>query len=201
MAGPPIAAVNEGLHLIKRDLGSDPRAIETVAISMIAFGGDRATLLHPPTDLPNWIPPVLSTHGGTPLGSALSLVNSQIDHTVAQRRSAEVAGDWKPLLFLFTDGEPTDDYRTPAKALRSRTERKMANFVAIGCGPNVNTATLRELSEVVLLMRDASPGSFASMMAWISQSLVKASAAVAGGALPGQAVGLAPLPPELKIVL
>ena len=37
------------------------------------------------------------------------LKNNDMDHNI-QKTTMEQKGDWKPIIFLFTDGNPTDDY-------------------------------------------------------------------------------------------
>ncbi len=56
------------------------------------------------------ISPLFSASGTTALGEALSLTANRIDAEV-QKTTAETKGDWRPLVFLMTDGGPTDDWR------------------------------------------------------------------------------------------
>ena len=59
-------------------------------------------------------------------------------------------GDYRPLVFLLTYGQPTDDYRPAATAIRAANNPKIANIYAIGCGPDVDTGMLREITDIVL---------------------------------------------------
>jgi len=175
MSGEPIVAVNQGLMFLKNDLENEPRAVESIWISVISFGG-RATVDVPLTDLLSFIPPTLNAEGSTPLGEALRLLNQAIDHDIILG-SGQHTGDYKPLVFLFTDGEPTDEWRTPAQEVKQRTQAKTANIIAIGCGPNVNVSMLKEITESVMLMENVNGGDFQRLLAWISQSVKRASQA------------------------
>ncbi len=206
MSGEAIVAVNQGLQFLKNELDNEPRAVETVWISVISFGG-RANIDVPLTELMAFTPPTLNAEGSTPMGEALRLLNSAIDHDVILS-SGEHTGDYKPLIFLFTDGEPTDEWRTPARELKQRTQAKTANIIAIGCGPSVNINTLKEITESVVMMENVTGGDFIKLMAWISMSVKRASAPKpAAGGTPGQQggtdtqVALPPLPGGFTIAL
>ena len=201
MAGEAIVAVNQGLQFLKNDLESEPRAVESVWISVISFGG-RALVDVPITDLLSFLPPTLMAEGSTPLGEALRLLNQAIDHDIILG-SGQHTGDYKPLIFLFTDGVPTDEWRAPAQEVKQRTQAKMANIIAIGCGPDVNVNTLKEITESVMLMENVNSGDFQRLLAWISQSVKSASKARQSGDPNAQTeITLPPPPgPGFQIVL
>ena len=173
MSGEAIVAVNQGLQFLKNDLENEPRAVESIWISVISFGG-HATVDVPLTELLSFVPPTLNAEGSTPLGEALRLLNQAIDHDIILG-SGQHTGDYKPLVFLFTDGEPTDEWRGPALEVKQRNQAKTANMIAIGCGPNTNSATLKEITESVMLMENVNGGDFQKLLAWISQSAKRAS--------------------------
>lgn len=191
MSGEPIVAVNQGMKMLKSDLENEPRAVESVWISVISFGGQERVEV-PLIDLLSFIPPTLNAEGSTPLGGALRLLNQAIDHDVILG-SGQHTGDFKPLIFIFTDGEPTDDWRTPASELKQRSQAKTANIIAIGCGSKVNVNTLKEITESVLLMANTGAGDFQRLMAWISQSVKTASVKRSGEG--GQTLVNLPPPP------
>lgn len=169
MAGEKIVQVNSGLQLLKSDLETEPRAVQTVWISVISFGDGGARVDVALTELMGFIPPSFTASGGTPMGEALRLLNQEIDNNV------RMGSDYKPLVFLFTDGEPTDEWRSAAAAVKQRSQMKTANIIAIGCGSDVNLNTLKEISETVLHMSNVSSGQLQNLMAWISQSVKKVS--------------------------
>ena len=108
MQGEPIESVKVGLEAMLSSLRSDPYALETVNISIITFDRDVKQLL-PLTPLDNLQMPDITTpeSGPTHTGRALQMLCENVDREV-NRGSAEVKGDWMPLLFLMTDGKPSD---------------------------------------------------------------------------------------------
>ena len=107
MVGEPIEQVQNGIRTIIQELRTDPYALETVYVSVIAFAGKAKTLI-PLTELFKFYPPTLPIGGGTSLGNAMNYLMNDLDSSI-QKTTLEVKGDWKPIIFLFTDGTPTDN--------------------------------------------------------------------------------------------
>ncbi len=135
MSGAPIEAVNAGLKEMDSALKSDPHALESGYVSIIAFESEARQVL-PLTEVQAFTPPSLAAGGGTALGAALRKLGQCLDSEV-QAKSANHAGDWKPLVFLMTDGEPTDEWRADSEAFKRRQKARPANLIVIGCGPAV----------------------------------------------------------------
>jgi uncharacterized protein YegL len=191
-----IESLQKGLTTLMMDLHGDPHALETVWMSVITFA-DRAEQVVPLTELGQVRVPPLRCRPGTSLGSALRLLQDCIAREV-RAHSAAAKGDWKPMVFLLTDGTPTDDWEPAAERLRASFGSRPMNLVAIGCGDDVDPFVLMQISPNVLMMRD-NPESFRSLFQWISASLSITSQAVAGPA-PGPISleklpdGIAPVP-------
>ncbi len=81
-------------------------------------------------------------------------------------------GDWKPLVFILTDGEPTDDWERSAENFRLAG---LATVVVCGAGPEVNDDTLRRLGDKVVRLKDTQPGTLGAFMKWVSASVTTAS--------------------------
>jgi uncharacterized protein YegL len=193
MAGAPIEAVNQGLTVLVNELKNNPQAMETVWLSVITFGSEACQII-PLTELPKFNAPALSASGSTPLGAALRLLNDSLDSDIVAN-SPERKGDFKPLMFLFTDGEPTDEWGAQALALKSRTHRKLANIITLGCG-SVNVETLRAISDTPpLLIRDVTSDNILQFFRWVTQSMKTASTSAAGGR-----EGVANLPPVPQVI-
>ena len=95
MAGKAIEEVQSGIKLLTDALMSDPFALETVYISLIAFAGKAKTLV-PLTYILDFTPPKLPIGSGTNLSEALNLLMREIDTNVKKNTPAS-KGDWKPL--------------------------------------------------------------------------------------------------------
>lgn len=199
MAGAPIQAVNQGVSLLYNELMNDPSAIETAYIAVITFES-QARMVNGLTELTKWRPPTLVAGGGTSLGAALQLLGDSLDRDLVPN-SADRKGDYKPLVFLLTDGEPTDDWERAADGVKNRTKSKVATIIALGCGSGVNEATLKRITEIVLRMDQVTPDKLNQFFKWVSQSVTSASqSAQQAGA--GQAQVILTKPPEgIKLLL
>lgn len=191
MVGEGIDGVNAGMRQLLLDLHSDPHALETVWISIITFSA-TATQILPLSELIGIRAPHLKVQPGTGLGAALRLLRECMAREV-RTHSAEFKGDWKPLVFLLTDGDPTDEWREEARLLKEPTPSgsKKLNLIAIGCGEDANPLVLNEIADTVLMMGE-SELDFRSAFQWISSSLSVSSQQLAG---PGkEALSLAKVP-------
>lgn len=192
MVGEGIEAVRRGMNALLVDLHSDPYALETVWVSVITFA-DTAEQVVPLTELSVFRTPPLRIRPGTALGAAISLLSERTRREV-RTHTATTKGDWRPLVFLLTDGVPTDDWRAAFE--RAWAGRRQPNIVSIGCGPDADPEVLSQLSENVLMMGDDEED-FRELFAWISASLSAASQSIGtSGSAPG-AVSLAKARPGL----
>jgi hypothetical protein len=94
-----------------------------------------------------------------------------------QKTTLEAKGDWKPIIFLFTDGTPTDNY-SAAFARWNAKYRKGCNLVAISIGDNVNTQMLGQISDNVLRLKDTDAESFTQFFKWVTASIKATSVSV-----------------------
>ena len=107
MHGEPIEAVNNGMQMLINQLRQNPQAIETAYISIITFDSTAQQVI-PLTDLASFQMIPLRATGVTALGDALKLTAQCIDREVV-KTTMERKGDWKPIVFIMTDGVPTDN--------------------------------------------------------------------------------------------
>jgi uncharacterized protein YegL len=195
MQGTPIESVKSGIRQLHRDLMSDPQAIESAYLSVVTFA-ESAQQVVPLTEVAQFVPPDLVAGGQTNLGDALRLLLDSFDHEVV-RTTADQKGDWRPLVFLLTDGAPTDtDWPAYAQQLR---ERRPANIIAVACGDQADTGALKQVTEIVIQMRDMSPDAFRAFFKFVSASVKQTSAKV-GAVAEGAGIQLPPPPPGITIV-
>jgi uncharacterized protein YegL len=188
MAGPAIDEVSRGVDALISALLADPLAVETAHVSLIAFARS-AKQVCPLTEIVNFQRPQLRVQSGTAYGAALRLLLTCLQHDVL-KSTYSTKGDYKPLVFLMTDGQPTDNWESAANALRAANNPKIANIYAIGCGEDVDVDALRRITDNVI-MADTSIDVFRKMFVWLSSS-IQASIKVAepGGPSAGEAVPL-----------
>lgn len=175
MIGTPIEEVQNGMRTIIQNLRVDPYALETVFVSILAFAG-KATVLSPLTELYKFYPPKFPVGGGTSLGTGLELLMSCLDKDI-QPTTMETKGDWKPIVFLFTDGVPTDDFSSAIKKWNA-SYRKRCNLVAVSLGNDADTLTLAQLTENVLILKRTDAESFTQFFKWVTASIKTTSMSV-----------------------
>ncbi|MBM3266384.1 MAG: VWA domain-containing protein [Candidatus Sericytochromatia bacterium] len=173
MAGEPIEAVRQGVKALVADLKGDPTSLETAFLSVITFD-DEARQVIPLTELTSFREPSLDASGRTALGHALSVLLDALDSEVRRTTSTQ-KGDWRPLVFLMTDGEPTDAWEAAADAV---SRRKYGAFVACAAGPRANSATLRRMTETVVELSSLQPEELKLFFRQVTDSIKQASASI-----------------------
>ena len=158
MDGAPIGAVNAALENVLPELVAmnEKNADNEIRVALMTFESNVRWLtseLMLPEDLQDmWQD--LNTGVLTSMGAAFNELNNMlsISHGFMQHASGSVA----PVLFLLSDGEPTDDYKSGLSKLKNNNWYKVAVRVAIGYG-NSNDDVLREFTgnkETVLHTND-----------------------------------------------
>ncbi|MDE6532584.1 MAG: VWA domain-containing protein [Muribaculaceae bacterium] len=197
MFGEPIEAVKNGVQVLVSTLRQDPYALETAYLSIITFDSN-AKQVAPLTELAAFQQPNLQASGCTALGEALSLLSQKADLEVT-KTTMEKKGDWKPLVFIMTDGEPTDDLN---KGLAEFNKRKWGMVVACAAGSGANTDTLKKITECVVSLDTADSATIKAFFKWVSASVSSGSMKVEEtGAEATTLSELPPPPPEVNIVV
>ncbi|MGZ5192223.1 MAG: vWA domain-containing protein, partial [Flavisolibacter sp.] len=162
MSGEPIEAVKNGVQVMISSLRQNPQAIETAFISIITFGSTADQII-PLTDLASFQMVDLRASGTTSLGAALKLVANKIDNEV-NKTTTEQKGDWKPLVFIMTDGLPTDDWQS---GLTEFKKRKTAFTVACAAGSGADSKILKQVTDNVVTLDTADSQSISKFFAWV----------------------------------
>jgi len=176
MLGEPATAMSDGLEIIYRLLMDDPEALERVYICLITFA--EVAEVEPLVAIDDFRPPTLAASGKTAMGAALWGLAESIQEDLLPN-TAEQRGDYRPLVFLITDGAPTDDYRQGLKRLKALT-RHQPLIIALGCGPDADIAVLQEVTEKdkVFLMQTFTSQALHQYFKWISDAVIISSRAV-----------------------
>jgi len=197
MSGEPIEALKNGVQVMISSLRQNPQAIETAFISVITFDS-KAQQIIPLTDLSTFQMVDIKASGVTALGDALEVLSKAIDREVAIT-TAETKGDWKPLVFIMTDGLPTDDWQ---RGLAEFKKRKTGIVVACGAGSGADSNTLKAITDNVVRLDTADSQSISKFFQWVTASIGVSSTKVedTGKELTG-INELPPPPSELNIVV
>src|SRR5215213_10851205 len=173
MAGPAIEAVGQGVNTLVNEILINPLAIETVYLSVITFSREAKQVI-PLTELKQFQAPPLRIRPGTALGAVLRLLIECLNHDV-RKGTQGVKGDYKPLVFLMTDGQPTDEWESGADIVKQADQ---ANIYAIGCGPDIDTEVLYRITNKVLVMPNLTPEAIFKFFVWLSVSVKTVSTRV-----------------------
>jgi len=197
MSGEPIEAVKNGVQILVSALRQDPYALETAYLSVITFDG-QAKQLVPLSELATFNPPNLQVGTTTSLGAGLKLLAERVDAEVT-KTTAETKGDWKPMVFLMTDGLPTDDWQA---GLAEFQKRKFGIVVACAAGTGADTTVLKQITDNVVALDTADTASLRAFFKWVSASISTGSQKVESGGK--EIAGLNELPPppaEINVVI
>ena len=196
MRGEPIFAVNTGLRAMLSAFRQDPYALESVWLSIITFDVEaREYLPLTPLEKVTLEEIEVPKSGATFLGAALKLLLAHVDRDV-KKSSANTKGDWRPLLFVMTDGSPSDlqAYRDAIPQIKKR------NFAAItvcAAGPKAKVEILEELTDRVVAMDTMDAAAFAGFFKWVSASVAVGSSSMG---VSGE-IALPPPPAEVRVVI
>lgn len=196
MTGEPIAAVQNGVQMMVSALMGDPQALESAYISVITFSNSAKQIV-PLTELAQFTPPQLTAGGMTSLGEALTFVTQCAEREVV-KNTPETKGDWKPLVFIMTDGGATDSVE---KGLADFRKRKWGIVVACGAGTGADTNELSKITEAVVTLDTTDSATIGAFFKWVSASVSTTSKSV--GMTNKEVTSLdqlPPPPPEIQIL-
>ena len=147
--GAPIGAVNEAIknvlpELISMNASNSDNEIK-VAIMTFDYGVKWAVgeseLVSPEEVQAYWKD--LDANGYTSMGAAFKALNEKL--SISRGFMKHASGSVAPVLFLLSDGEPTDDYKAGLLELQNNNWYKVAVRVAVGYG-DFNEQILREFT-------------------------------------------------------
>jgi len=170
MKGEPIESVKVGIESMLSSLRQEPYALESVNISIITYDREVKALA-PLTPLEDFqLPEIVCPESGpTHTGAALELLCKQVDSEV-QLSTPERKGDWMPLMFLLTDGKPSD-IQVYNNAIPQVRKRHFASIVACAAGMHAKTAPLKQLTDQVYALDTLDSASFKKFFQWVSASI------------------------------
>ncbi len=196
MNGEPIQALNNALSGMINSLRSDAQASETLWISIITFDREVKEIV-PLTELPSFqLPEIVCPQSGpTSTGKALELLYEKVSNDI-RRGTPTQKGDWRPLLFLFTDGKPSD----PALYNDMIPKIKSCNFgTIVGCaaGNLADDSKLKQLTDTVVHLATTDSTTLKQFFQWVSDTIEQGNKSMGTT----DTVVLPPPPQEVNIVI
>ncbi len=196
MYGEPIQSVNVGLQAMTSALRQDPHALDSVSLSIITFDIDVKELF-PLTPLDQvQIPEIICPRSGpTYTGEALALIVDRVKKDIVLS-TEERKGDWRPMLFLMTDGNPSDIARFN-EILPQLKACNFAKIIACAAGPKAKTEYMKQITDTVVSLDTTDSTAFASFFKWVSASVEMRSGSIGANS----SDTLPPPPDEIQIVI
>ena len=159
--------------MMVHSLRQNPQAIETAFVSIITFDSEAKQLI-PLIDLASFQTVDLKAAGTTALGAALSLLADKLENEVT-KTTLEQKGDWKPIVFIMTDGVPTDDWQAGFQKLKAV---KKGLIVGCAAGNNADDKVLKEIADQVVRLSNTDADSIGKFFQWVSASIATTSTKV-----------------------
>lgn len=196
MKGEPIESVKVGLQAMITSLRQDPFALESACISIITFDKEAKCIvpLTPLEDLQ--VPEIVTPDSGpTHTGAALRVLLERVDQEV-QINTPDRKGDWMPLIFLLTDGNPSDlqEYKEVAEKIK---KRRFAGVIACAAGMNAKPEPLKLLTDQVYMLDTLDSAGFKQFFKWVSSTIGVGNKSVGST----QDLVLPPLPEEKNLIV
>ncbi len=196
MYGEPIEALNNALSGMINTLRTDAQALDSLWISIITFDREVKEIV-PLTELASFQLPSISCpqSGPTHTGLALEMLHKKVKSEIILG-TANQKGDWKPLLFLFTDGKPSDImlYREMIPQIKSIN---FGSIIACAAGHLADDSLLKELTDNVVHLDSADSATLKTFFKWVSETIEQGNKSQGTG----ETVALPPPPSEITIVI
>ncbi|HLO53504.1 MAG TPA: VWA domain-containing protein [Saprospiraceae bacterium] len=196
MYGEPIEALNNALSGMINTLRTDAQALDSLWISIITFDREVREIV-PLTELASFQLPSITCpqSGPTHTGLALEMLHKKAKSEIILS-TANQKGDWKPLLFLFTDGKPSDImlYRAMIPKIKAVN---FGSIIACAAGNLADDSLLKELTDNVVHLDSADSATLKTFFKWVSETIEQGNKSQGTG----ETVALPPPPSEITIVI
>lgn len=168
MNGDAIEAVYQGFKNLTAKLSNDPNTCDIVWFSIITYDSVPRQLF-PLSPISNYKGISLDIGGSSNMGRALRFLNDRIVNEV-RKQTKERKGDWKPLVFIMSDGKPSDEWESVKQDISSKM-----NIVACAVGADADIACLRKLTDLVVMLKDMTQETFDQFIDFLSSTMTTAS--------------------------
>jgi uncharacterized protein YegL len=138
MTGAPLEALKQALNLVCGTFIS--RSKQPVQIALIGYES-TAREMSKLIEASDFEMPKLETGGSSGLGGAFRLMqNVMVEHDPT-------------IVYIFTDGEPTDDWEVAIQMLKPRVKK----IIGVACGIRASSTTLDPLLDKMFSVRQLTP--------------------------------------------
>jgi len=168
MSGEPIERLSSSIKELLDDLLQTPSSNFAVLISIIAFGSEAREIVPLSLLRPDTLSFALEPSGATSLGAALHLLASRLADPSQMPRQ-----HLRPMIIVFTDGEPTDDWQSGIAALNQTELGRSARKVSVAFGEIRDATVLKAFAaDSVISVPDISNiKGLSTFFTWMSSSV------------------------------
>ncbi len=147
MEGTKIGTLNSAIAEIQSDLKSisEDNADAKIKVATLAFSTGASWMESEPVAAENFRWNYLEAHGVTDLGAACKMLNEKLSRKEGGYMN-EVVGSFAPVIFLLSDGYPTDDYKKGLEILKKNTWFQAATKMALAIGEEADMGVLAEFT-------------------------------------------------------
>jgi len=179
MEGKKIGAVNQAIREVLPELKdmSDDNADSEIKIAVLEFSSGSRWIT-PPVEPGKYTWRDLDAAGVTDFGHACRSLAEKL--SVSKGFMSHASGSYAPVLFLLSDGQPVDDWKSGLAELQKNNWYKFAVKVAIAIGDDADKDVLKEFTgsmEAVMINHDS-----ASLIKMIKEIAVTSSQVASQGA-------------------
>jgi uncharacterized protein YegL len=149
MAGKPITDIEMSIKTLLYGLLNDPQALDTIWLSIITFN-DNAEVVVPLMEISMFEMPLFTVSGSTLFGKALELLTETINKDVV--KSTEYRkGDFKPMVFVYTDGHFKDNWEKPVGEFR---KKNLCSIMGCSTGQGADDNIIQSVTKTVVNISD-----------------------------------------------
>jgi uncharacterized protein YegL len=196
MNGEPIHALNNAMSGMINTLRSDPQASDTLWVSIITFDRE-VNEVAPLTELSSFQLPEIKCppSGPTNTGKALELLFKKVNKEVRKGTPTQ-KGDWRPLLFIFTDGKPSD-LLLYSEMIPKIKSLNLGAIVGCAAGKLADNSKLKELTDTVVYLDTADSSTLKQFFKWVSDTIEQGNKSMGTT----DTVAMPPPPSEVHLVI
>ena len=166
MDGSKIGTVNTIMEEVIPEIRDVGGADSEVKVAVMTFGSDCNWMYPEPISVEDFRWQAIHAGGLTSLGGACKELNKKLSRNEFLKTPSL---SFAPVIFLLTDGDPTDDYEKGINDLKNNKWFKNGLKVAVGIGQDANKTVLEQFtgtSEAVLMVNNGK--ALADMIKFIS---------------------------------
>ncbi len=231
MEGAPLMSLQNALEHFQTDLKNDQFTRDSVWFGIITFADDAQWVTDGLQPIESFQMPDLTAGGVTRLDKAFEVLRESLDKDIRKPILGKQQGDGRPIVFVFTDGKPTDEKGEPdpkepdvvqdldkLKAVRWKVARDMVvsdkvggtasrgsvrlyDIYPFGCGPSVDDEVLKVISTGLAFHVDKDAEGFAQFCKLMTMISILSAQKQATAGEPGPIVEPEDLPPDIGAVV